>query len=139
MAGHVLDLTRHAFKRDIGDISVWGTWIGESHDDREPCLVLTARYRTGLGKSVPCCVALSSAYKYDNPRYLLQRAMQFTKALGMTDDMTNVHKVADAIINHLDDLVQMPNRPTDQKYVAADAVITDEHGREHSFEIVDHL
>ena len=33
MSGHILDLTKYAFARNLGDITVYGTWVGASVDE----------------------------------------------------------------------------------------------------------
>src|SRR5690606_10985945 len=68
MSGHILDLTKYAFVRRLGDITVYGTWVGPSVDESEPCLVLVPTHR--INGCRPIVVALSAAYKYDDPRYL---------------------------------------------------------------------
>ena len=112
MTGHVLDLSRHHFRRELGDIVLYGTWIGESLDESEPCLVLVPNRRfMGHDRTKPCCVALSAAYRYDNPSYMLSRARQFNADMGFSDSMSHVHKVASIIYDHLQDLIEMPPRP----------------------------
>lgn len=137
--GHALDLTKTHKKRVLGDITVWFTWFGEDPRESEPCMVLTPTMRTGVGRSSPGVVLLSNLWKYnESPKFLLQTAMRFTQAMGMTDDIRNVHKVADIIYDHLDDLAMMPERPNEDRFVAADAVLTGEDGRSQEFEILDH-
>lgn len=129
----VIDLTKYAFRRQLGDIIMYGTWIGESVDESEPCLVLISTVR----KCRPVCVALSAAYRYDNPKYLLSKSIQFNRDLGFTDNMTNVHKVATVIYDHLQDLIELPPRPVVNQKVGADAVLTEASGRKHYAEIID--
>lgn len=139
MTGHVLDLTRQHFHRQLGDIAVIGTWLGASVDESEPCLVLVPSRRTlSYERTRPCCIALSSAYLYDDPSYLLQRSRQFNEALGFTDNMANVHKVATVIYDHLQDLIEMPPRPVERTFVGAEATITDSSGRKRTAEILDY-
>jgi hypothetical protein len=136
---HTLDLTRYAWVKQKGDITIYGTWFGPSISESEPCLVLVPTYRRTNHETVrPCVVALSSAYKYDDPRYLLNAAMRLTQFLGLTDSMQSTMKVADAIFDHLDDLVHLPERPSYGQAVGADAVITDDQGRSFEFEILEH-
>lgn len=129
----VLDLTKYAFRRQLGDIILYGTWIGESVDDSEPCLVLISGYRN----TKPCCIALSAAYRYDDPNYLLYKSIQFNKDLGFTDNMSNVHRVASVIHDHLQDLIELPPRPVLNTKVGAEAVVTDSRGRKSYAEILD--
>ena len=138
MTGHVLDLTNHHFVHGLGDITVFGTWIGANHDEAEPCLVLVPSYRKiSFERTKPCGIALSSAYLYDDPGYLLRRAIEFNQAMGFTDDMSHVHKVASVIHDHLQDLIEMPPKPVRRQYEAADAVITDASGRTAEAVIMD--
>lgn len=136
---HILDLSRHAWIRELGQLAIYGTWVGPSIDESEPCLVIVPSARRTSHETVrPAVVALSAAYKYDDPRYLLQAAVQFNRGLGFTDDMHNVMKMADAIYDHLDDLVALPERPSFGSSVGAEVTLTDSEGRSHEFEILDH-
>lgn len=133
----VLDLTRYAFRRRLGDITVYGSWYGETVDESEPCLVLVPTYRIGADRCRPVVIGLSAAFQYDNPRYLLQKSIQFNADLGFSDSMTHVHKIASIIHDHLQDLVEMPPKPVEREYVGADAMITEASGRKHHVEILD--
>lgn len=139
MSGHILDLTRYAWIRELGQLRLYGTWIGPSIDESEPCLVIVPAMRMTSHQAVrPAVVALSAAYRYDDPRYLLQAAMRFNAGLGFSDDMSNVMKVADAIYDHLDDLVALPERPSFGATVGAEVTLTDNEGRSFEFTIYDH-
>lgn len=131
---YALDLTKHIFKRELGDLTLYGTWIGVSLEDSEPALVIVP---THYGPVVPCCVTLSSAWRYNEPRYLLQAAMQFNQAMGREDSMTNVHRVASVIHDHLQDLIEMPPRPVEQRIAVAEATLTHESGRKYTTEIIE--
>lgn len=143
MSRPVLDLTLRHFTRELGDLTVIGTWLGPTPDDSEPCIVLMPTFRNALASSVggvqvhakPCCIALSSAYLYDNPRYLLARAMEFSQAMGFNDSMSTTHKIADAIHGSLYDLIVMPPRPVLGVIAGADATITDGWGRQTTVEL----
>jgi len=139
MSGHVLDLSRYQWLRHIGQLAIYGTWIGPSIDESEPCLAIVPASRVTSHERVrPAVVALSAAYRYDDPRYLLQAARRFNAGLGFPDTMQNVMKVADAIYDHLDDLVALPERPSFGSVVGAEVTVTDSEGRSHEFEILDH-
>lgn len=138
--GIALDLTHHHFKRELGDITVYGTWIGADLDDTEPCLVLVPRHRIGHDRTKPACVALSSAHKYDDPKYLLMAAQRFNKAMGFEDSMQRVHRVADLIHSHLLDLIKMPPRAPRGSVVAGVARLTNrDTGRSTEIEITESL
>lgn len=135
MAEPVLDLTRNYFVKPSGDLVLVATWIrNEEQEDSEPCLVILPRYRKSGFK--PCCVALSSSFKYNEPRYLAMASRNFARMLGMDDTISTAHKIGELIHGHLLDLVRMPPSPT-QSIVVADATYT-VNGRKHSAEILDH-
>jgi len=136
MSGHILDLTKYAFARKLGDITVYGTWVGPSVDESEPCLALVPTHR--INGCRPIVVALSAAYKYADPRYLLQQSIEFNKDLGFSDNASNVAKVASAIYDHLQDMIELPPRPVENVRVGAEAIITEESGRKHYAEILDY-
>lgn len=140
----ILDLTKRHFTRELGDITVVGTWIGAEHEEAEPCIVLIPTHRQCLSvssagvlqRAKPCCVALSAAYLYDQPGYLLRRAMEFSQAMGFEDSMTRTHKIAEILHESIDDLCRMPEKPVFGSKVAADATYTDESGRKRTLEII---
>lgn len=136
----VLDLTIRHFTRVLGDLTIIGTWYGASLEGSEPVLCLVPTYRIlfdGVAmRAKPCCVALSSAHLYDEPHYLLARAMEFGQALGFEDSMTRTNKIAEAIHGSLLDLIKMPPRPVLGSFVGADATITDGMGRQRSVELI---
>lgn len=105
-----IDLTRHAFKRELGDLAIYGTWLmNEDQEDTEPCLVIIPRYRTYGFK--PAVIALSAAFRYNDPRHTATAAAIFARNLGF-DDMASANKIANLIFDHLGDLVTMPNDPS---------------------------
>jgi hypothetical protein len=131
-----IDLTRHAFMRELGDLVLFGTWVfNDDQEDTEPALVLLPRYRPP-SSVVPCVIALSSAYRYDNPKYLVRAAKGMAKALGFSDSMTRTHKIADIIHSHLPDLISMPVDPSEIVTVA-DGIIDTGDGRKKAVELTE--
>lgn len=132
-----IDLTRYHFKRDLGDITLFGTWIfNEDQEDTEPCLVLLPRYR--LNGVVPCCIALSAAYKYDSPAYCVRAARLFARDMGFADSMSTTNKIAEIIHSHLLDLITMPVDPT-QTIVVGEVKLDLGNGRKETHQVVDHI
>ena len=132
---HFLDLTRVHFTRNLGDITLYGTWVPRADDDdgnTEPALVLMSRRFGGR----PCVVALSSAYLYNDPRYLARAADKFAMGMGFEPGLALTHRIANIIHDHLQDLIEMPPEPT-QAVVVADATVSVD-GRKRSVEIVSH-
>ena len=132
----MIDLARHHFVRHIGDLSIYGSWVfNEDQEDTEPCLVVIPRYRTTGFK--PVVVALSAAYRYNNPVYLANVAGYFCKTLGYADDMATANKVASLIADHLHDLIIMPENPT-SSVVVGEAYVTS-GGKKRTIELLDHV
>lgn len=129
-----LDLSRHKFMKPYKDLVVFGTWLhNDDQEDDEPCLVIVPRYRAkGF---TPAVVALSAAFKYTSHRYMARASRQFNAGLGFEDSMANWHKVADAIFDHLSDLLKMPPSPT-QTIVVGEVGFTAD-GRRRTAQLLD--
>lgn len=128
---HFLDLNLRHFHRQVGDLTVTGTWVGT--EEYEPAIVLLPAYR----HAKPCIIALSAAFKYDDPRYLAHSARAFGKILGLTDDLATTAKLADLIHESLTDLLKIPPMPTTEKVVGEVEVQTAD-GRRTSFDMIVH-
>jgi hypothetical protein len=136
---HAIDLTRHHFMREWKDLVLFGTWLyNNDQEAEEPALVVMPRHRrVDPGKGIfPVVIALSVAFRYNDPRYLAQVSRAFAKSLGFSDEIANAHKIAEAIHSHLGDLLKMPVSPT-QQIIVADATV-DIGGRKRSIEVVDY-
>jgi hypothetical protein len=132
-----IDLSRHHFMRELGDLVLFGTWIfNVDQEDTEPALVLLPRYRHP-STVIPCVVALSSAYLYNDPKYCVRAAKGIAKALGFEDSMTTTHKIADILHSHLPDLVSMPVDPT-HAVVVGEAVVDLGDGNKRTVEFMDY-
>ncbi len=132
----VIDLTRHHFMRELGDLVLFGTWVmNDDQEATEPALVLLPRYRPP-SSVIPCVIALSAAYLYNDPKYCVRAAKGIAKALGFEDSMTTTHKIADILHSHLPDLVSMPVDPT-QAAVIGEATVH-QGGRKTTVEILDY-
>lgn len=130
----MIDLTVYRFKKELGEVTLFGTWIwNDDQEKSEPCLVLIPTFRK-INKVVG--VALSSAFKYDNPRYLVQAAHYHSINLGFEPSMSLTHKIATIIHDHLDDLVLMPPEPT-TSVVGADATVMRSDGQTKTFELTE--
>ena len=134
----VLDLTKQHAQRVYDDLTLIFTWLGETVDDSEPCVVLVPTYRMlAPGHYKPCVIALSSAYKYDDAEYLWRSAAHIANILGLGGSST--FKVADKIQESLLELIKMPPRPVEQAVVVADAIMTTESGRQSTAEIIEEV
>lgn len=137
MRTFALDLTRYHFKRELGDLTLFGTWLyNDDQEDTEPAIVLVPRFRMS-DRTKPIAIALSSAFKYNDPRYLAHASAVFAKKLGFEDSMTTTHKIASVIHDHLLDLIKMPLEPTDI-VVMGEAKIDMGNGVKRTVEFMDH-
>lgn len=133
---HAIDLKRCLWEKNLGDIRLYATWVwSDDHEDSEPCLIMLPRYRA-MGK--PCGVALSSAYLYNDDRYLVRAALEFAIEMGFGYDKSYIMKIATMIHEHLPDLVGMPPEPTTATEVA-DGTLTYSDGRTESIVLLDHF
>lgn len=132
-----IDLSRHHFMRELGDLVLFGTWVyNEDIEDTEPALVVMPRYRPP-SSVIPCVVALSAAYLYNDPKYCVRAAKGMAKALGFEDSMNTTHRIADILHSHLPDLVSMPTDPS-VAIVVADGIIDSGDGSKKSVELLDY-
>jgi hypothetical protein len=116
MTAPMIDLSRHHFMRPIGEFVAFGTWVhNDEQEADEPALVVVPRYRRSGFK--PCVVALSAAFKYDDPKYCVRSARIFLENLGMADSMSSCNTLATLIHDHLEDLLSMPLSPTSRVLV----------------------
>lgn len=137
MRQYAIDLTRFHFKRELGDLTLFGTWLyNDDQEDTEPALVIIPSYRAGNGIK-PIAIALSSAFKYNDPRYLAHAAARFAKMLGFEDSLSTTHKVATVIHDHLLDLIKMPLEPTNA-VVAGEATLDMGNGVKKTVEFMNH-
>lgn len=135
-----LDLTRYAFRRQHGDITVYGTWFGEQ---QRPALVLVPSYREGFERVTPCVVPLENAWKWSeevgDQQDAVQTAFQFAECLGLDGfNRFTLLRILSIVRDELGELLKIPPKPT-EAVVVADAFRTDENGNVRHFEIKEHV
>lgn len=137
-----LDLTQFHFQRTYGDITLYGTWFGER---RRPALVLLPTHLIGQDryKVIPCVVPVDAAWRWaketGDPRHAARVSRMFADHLSLTPHNTmTVMRITSLIQDNLGELLNIPPKPT-ETYVAADAIRTDESGKQHHAEILDHV
>lgn len=106
---------REAWKvRKQGDIGIAFHWIGTPDHGDEPSMVLFP-LRKRLGSSA-FVITMNKAFEYaDNKGYptpeLLNSCMRAADVMAMGQDKATVHRIADVILNNIEDLVRMPPAP----------------------------
>lgn len=132
-----LDLTQPAFTYIHGDITLFGAWFGES---LRPCLALLPSYRRRGFK--PVVVLMDDAHLWDtqigSPFYVKQEAPRMAVALGFDPTPATCARIANLINDHLSDLLSIRPKPAELA-VVADALLTDESGRQTHHEIQDRV
>lgn len=131
MRQHFLDLTLRHSTRQVRDLEVVGTWVGV--DELEPAIVIRPAFRPAK----PCVIALSAAFKYDDPRYLAHSARAFGKIMGLSDDIRTTAQLADLIHESLTDLLKIPPAPTTEK-VVGEVEVQAADGRRTTFDMIVH-
>lgn len=135
MTQPALDLTRYQWRKEVHDLVLYGTWLfNEDQEDTEPALVILPRFRSG---AMPVAIALSSAFKYNSPAYLARAAGIFAERMGFEATITNVHRIAMLIDDHLDDLLKMPVDPT-QAVQVGEAVVNLGNGKRETVGLMDY-
>lgn len=137
MSRAALDLTKCKDVYRHGEITICMTWIDAGNDGSEPCMVIIPTRRMDKNKARPFVIPLSSLFKYDDPKYLAFVCSEIAMLLGL-DGSRSAIRIGDLINNYMDELGQMPNRPEIDRYVAADAILTDLDGKTTEFAITDH-
>jgi hypothetical protein len=94
----------------MGDIAIAFHWI-----NREPTMVLFPVRPNTLGATA-CCIPLESAFKYANADgyptpYCIEQAAKYALLMGMYSDRFTIHRIADAILENIEDLLDMPPEP----------------------------
>jgi hypothetical protein len=129
-----IDLTKRAWTRTIGELTLIGTWLYQSEHMRwRPCLVLM---RSGDEKSdhcIPCVVPLDNAWIWDerigDPRTAVRTVHEFLAMLRLTQDPRNNIRIASLIHDHLDDLIAIPPYPYGEGALLGELTMTDSNGR----------
>lgn len=96
--------------RDKGDFSVSFQWVNE-----EPAMILFPNHK-GIGQGA-FVICMSSLYKYvksdgyPNTEYLVAQAVKAAKQMGFSGLGFEVKRIADAILDSCEDVLQMPPEP----------------------------
>lgn len=132
----VLDLTQIAWSHQQGDITIIGTWYGEN---LRPCMVLVPTYRSRSGYK-PAVIVIDDAYlwstEFGSPGYVAKEAPAIVQSLGFDVTPQQCARVANIIQDYMSDLLRIPPKPV-ERVVVADAILTDESGKQRHTEILD--
>jgi hypothetical protein len=134
-----LDLTQVHFERPYGDITLFGTWFGK---DRKPALCLVPTAKLGTEYITPCVVPMSQAWVWDEKdgdgAHCARVSCLFATNLGFGFDTMKIMKITSIIGDNIGDLINIPPKPT-EAVVVADAIRTDQSGKQHHSEIIENV
>ena len=133
-----LDLTEIAWSHQHGDITFVGTWYG---DELRPCIAIVPSYRSREGYK-PSVILVDDIWKWSAefglPGYVAMEAPRIVYCLGFDVTPQQCARVANLIQDHISDLLKIPPKPVERR-VVADAIRTDENGKQTHTEILDHV
>lgn len=136
-----LDLTKYHRRFERGDITVYLTWFGGKH---KPVMVLVNTHRLGTDNCVPVVIPQENAWiwseEHGSAAEAAKSAFVFASALDLDRyNRITLIRIASTVRDLIDDLVQMPVKPTTE-VVVADAFRTDRNtGKVTHQEIIDRV
>lgn len=98
-----------------GELVVAFHWVGSQGNDPEPTMCLYPAHPSR--KAGVVMIGISSAYKYADPRsgdptpYLVQQTIPFAEHMGMVATSGLLRKIANTVVDFMNDLVMMPPEP----------------------------
>lgn len=117
-----------------GDIVVCRQYV-----NGEPALVMFPKRRRSLGNQGAFIVCLSSAWKYVDDAYVIQRAKTAAEVMGMHPDRSTVVRIALALNNELPELVMMKPEPGEAPKVIGEGRLEGAGPRPIDFELTDEM
>lgn len=102
--------------QQVGDLVRSYHWVND-----EPAMVLyPVRAKEGAGAYVIC---LSSAFQYDDMKYLVRQAAIAAGVMGMSETRASIYRIGTVIHDGLLDLIKQPPEPQWRKAMDRGAVI----------------
>ncbi|MBI1202619.1 MAG: hypothetical protein GC182_08930 [Rhodopseudomonas sp.] len=136
MIREVIDLTKNAWVKRHGDLTVFGTWYNDREDGWLPCLVILPTFRP----ATPCVVMMDLSWIWSeeagDPAWAADVSSGFAESLGLSPDKKTCIRIAMIIRDHLGDLLTIPPRPADAMQIVADAIVKTQDGKERHAEIM---
>lgn len=138
-----IDLSRTAWTRPKGDLTLYGTWILTT--GRPAMVIVPSRLVPTHDRVTPCIVPIDTAYMWDeytgDPGHCARMTYLFASSLGINPhNPMNLVRLTSLIRDHLGDLLTMPPLPHGERVVVADAILTETStGKTREAEIMDHV
>lgn len=131
-----IDLRFWHTRRTFGPITCYATWFGRAH---LPCLVLIPTAHIGHEHATPCVIPVTAAWAWaeetGDPVHAARTSAQFASIMGFSS-INDALRITSIVRECMGDLLTIPPKPVERE-VVADAIITDQHGRQRHTEIMD--
>lgn len=88
----------------IGNLLLFFAYYADGQHREQPALFLANANRRGSSY----CIPLDHAHEFDDDHELMRRSFQIAERLGFGQTRSEVFRIADAILNYLPELVEMP-------------------------------
>lgn len=102
------------------------SYYADANHKEQPAMFLANTRNEGTSYAIP----LDHAHEYSDEHHLMLQSMTIADKLDMGTDRSTVYRIADAILNHLPDLVKMPPKPprpgNPQEEMARDGIVVTE-------------
>lgn len=135
-----LDLTEISWSHQHGDVTMIGTWF-DNGEALRPCIAIVPSYRSRDGFK-PAVILVDDAWRWSaefgQPGYVAVEAPKIVYSLGFDVTPQQCARIANLIQDHMSDLLNIPPKPVERR-VVADAIRTDENGKQTHTEILDHV
>ena len=114
MSKLVLDLNHRHFERHKGPFTIIGTWVRTSDEGIQPCLAIVRRGEENT--SVPCCIPLPAAHKWEFERWDSEEdvaectfnAAEYIQTIGLMPTKETIKQLIFFIQETLGDLISIP-------------------------------
>ena len=95
-----------------GDIKIYFRW--DADNENEPCMTLYPKFAGLAMRPSGVDITLEDAWKFADSysgqpsRYLISILVSIAQRMGMHPDRSLLHRIADAIVEYIPDLIAMP-------------------------------
>lgn len=137
---HLIDLTRYAWRRERRGFAVYGTWLFRATvgERPEPCIVIVPQRAVSHERTTPAVIPLRNAWIWSeeagDPRHAARSSATMLAAMDVPVSSLACIGFTILVRDHLGDLQHIPPYAGDTT-VVADAVRTDQYGRQQHAEI----
>lgn len=97
-------------QRVVGDVVVTYQWVNQ-----EPAMVLFPKFKKDNAGAFVLCLSAAHNYVhsdgYADVDYLIPQSLAAARVMRMDENISTIKRIADAIVDGIDDLLKMPPEP----------------------------